>query len=88
MASSAIVPCPKDVWTKVATGVTKGRIEAICTPNVVKYYAAVPTGDPAPTEGEQDGRITNAAVVDGGVSVDLYCYPESTPCQIRTITIL
>ena len=86
--SSAIVDCTADVWTKVATGITKGRIEAIDCPGGVKYYAAVPTGDPAPAQGAQDGRITRAAVVDGGVSLDLYCYPEATPCQIRTITIL
>ena len=86
MASSAIVDCTEDVWTKVGTGITKGRIEAIDTPEVVKFYAVVPTGDPAPST--QDGRIMDAAVVDGGVSVDIYCYPESTPCQIRTITIL
>ena len=85
---SSIIACTEDVWTKVATGITKGRIEAIDAPDVVKFYAAVPTGDPAPAQGAQDGRITGAAVVDGVNSLDLYCYPETTPCQIRTVTIL
>ena len=84
----AITACTEDVWTKVATGITKGRIEAIDAPSVVKYYAAVPTGDPAPVPGAQDGRIISAAVLDGVISVDLYCYPEAAPCQINTVTIL
>ncbi len=84
----AIIACTGDTWTKVATGITKGRIEVIDCPGTVKYYAAVPTGDPAPALGAQDGRITGAAVVDGVISLDLYCYPESTPCQVRTVTIL
>ena len=82
------IACTEDVWTKVATGITKGRIEAIDAPRVVKFYAVVPTGDPAPAQGAQDGRITSAAVIDGSVSMDIYCYPVATPCQVRTVTIL
>lgn len=84
----SITACTADVWTKVATGITKGRIEVIDCPGTVKYYATLPTGDPAPAQGEQDGRLLGAAVVDGVNSLDLYCYPVTTPCQVRTITIL
>lgn len=83
-----ITACTADVWTKVATNIKKGRIESVDCPGVVKFYAAIPTAGPAPAQGEQDGRLMGAAVVDGIEGLDLYCYPVSTPCQINTVTIL
>ncbi len=88
MASSIITGCNPDVWTKVATNIKKGRIENVDCPGTVKYYAAVPTGDPAPVLGEQTGRLVSAAVVDGVDGLDLYYYPVGMSCQVRTITIL
>ena len=83
-----ITACTADIWTKVATNIKKGRIEAIDCPGMVKFYAVVPTGDPAPAQGEQTGRLMGAAVVDGVNGLDLYCYPVDMPCQINTVIIL
>lgn len=86
MANPAIVACPQDAWTKIATNVTTGTIHRkLKSPNLyLQTYRD--TGDAAPTTIADAVPILvggEQAEISASVSIDVYIYPVGAPGSVR-----
>jgi len=77
MANPQIIACPKDVWTKVASGVTGGQIYA--RNNLADYFITYRTAGftPAPPNGDvSEGVLMNktgvGTILSFAAAVDVY----------------
>ncbi len=78
MADPVAVPCPVNVYTKVAENVTGGTLVITDFEPSVYTWTYKMTGNPKPT----DSDLTNAAIMDNqqafgfAAAVDLYVRPQ------------
>ena len=86
MANPQIIACPKNVWTKVAEGVSTGNISINKWPSYedkiphsrITYLATHRvTGDPPPSnDNYNEGDIigNEGAIISDTLSIDVYIY--------------
>lgn len=86
MPSPAFIDCPKDAWTKVATGVVTGQVwRMISTERYLQTYRL--TGDAEPTEKEEgvaaflDGN--DRETISSAELIDVYLYSISENGRVR-----
>lgn len=85
MADPAVVACPKDVWTKVASAVTTGQIWILNTkPNVYRQTYRV-AGNPAPVGSVPEEKAFQGEVmqISAGVAIDVYLFPVGKDGSVR-----
>lgn len=86
MANPAIVACPVNVWTKVATNVTTGQVHIKDTRPGVYLHTYRMTGGAAPTAGDPsegvqfDGPSTPIAAA---AAIDVYIMPRNSAGAVR-----
>ncbi len=75
--------CPKDVWTKIATGVRRGNV-FIARLNITYLQAYVPTGQ-APPADDEDGipLISPGQKVRSPTDIDVYLYAKREDGKVR-----
>lgn len=87
MANPLKVPCPANVWTKVATGVTSGTVVKLdSTP--AKYLQTYRlTGETAPSDDTDAGILfefdKNSAEIGHNVSIDVYVKAVTAAGAVR-----
>lgn len=80
-----IIATPKDVWTKVATAVTAGRVWIKNTrPNYLQTYRV--TGGGAPTDLSEAVDLTDGALISSVDPIDVYVYSEGDDGSVRLDT--
>lgn len=88
MADPAIISCPKDVWTKVATAVTSGQIHKMKNKGVAYLQTyrdtggAVPTTDD-PTDGVEAFEGSFTENISASVAIDIYLMPLGKDGEVR-----
>lgn len=72
MADPLVVACPKDVWTKVATGVTTGvvHILSLKPDNYLQTYRV--TTNPAPTDLVDAVPFDTPLQISAAAAIDVY----------------
>lgn len=78
MADPVIVPCPADVWTKVATNVTAGQVHIKDTRPGDYLQTYRMTGGAAPDAGDPSevAKITGPfALIEATAGIDVYIMP-------------
>jgi hypothetical protein len=86
MANPAIVPCPANVWTKVATGVKVGNIWVKDRPKNGGYmmHTYRLTTDPAPANETESMPILDQGIrIDHSVLIDVYIYALHDAGSVR-----
>jgi len=84
MANPVIVNCPKDVWTKVATGISTGVIHMVSNKPREYKYTYRDTGGTAPTtRTNEEVRVVNRLVINSANLVDVYIMPISDDGVVR-----
>lgn len=83
MANPAIVACPADEWTKVATNAVSGTVYIIDrSPN--KYLQTYrETEDPAPTVTFGGVTLKDGAQISAVAGIDVYVYPMGKAGSVR-----
>lgn len=87
-----VVPCPKGVWTKVASSVTTGYIHTSVTDPIVFYHAWRQAGDSAPPDDKPfsvDGQVRLLVPVDeirSQFPIDVYIYASTRDGSVRIDT--
>lgn len=77
MASNpVVVPCPKDVWTKVADSVSIGKVDIDVLKPVYKITYRV-AGDPVPPDTDLDAILMKppGAEISADAAIDVYVKP-------------
>lgn len=85
MPNPTNVPCPADVWTKVATGVTNAIVKKInVRPNVYLETYRV-TLDPAPADNTGANPIdaSGELIVSSASAIDVYIQPVGAAGEVR-----
>lgn len=88
MADPVVVPCPADVWTKVATSVTTGRI--IKKINNVEYFGTYRlTGGSAPSSAGDGYRLDNEVTeinqkTTQPADIYIYCHGGAGSVEVWT----
>ena len=84
MADPAVVACPKDVWTKVATNVTSGAVHVLDTaPNVYKQTYR-DTGGAAPSDDtDAVNLIRPTDIISASSGIDVYIKPVGVAGSVR-----
>lgn len=82
MADPSVVACPKDVWTKVATGVTAGVIHILKTDTEYSQtYRA--TTNPAPTDLADAVPLNTPFQISAAAAIDVYIQPKGIDGSVR-----
>ena len=86
MPNPAIIPCPADAWTKVATNVTTGQIHrlSVALGNYLQTYRL--TGEAAPSvisEGVSAFVGGQSEVISNTEAIDIYIYPVRAAGSVR-----
>jgi hypothetical protein len=84
MADPALVACPADTWTKVATAVTYGKIWIRDTSPTVYRWTYRETGGAAPTV-LTDGQMFSGpeGKIDHTTAIDVYIWANNNPGQVE-----
>lgn len=78
MADPAVISCPVNTWTKVATNVSQGYVWKKQHQQLVWVWTQKDTGNPAPTDLTKAVYFTGeCAKIDSSVGIDVYMYPIS-----------
>lgn len=87
MANPVIVPCPVDVWTKVATNVTTGVIHIKDTKPGSYLQTYRMTGEAAPhnTDDLPEGVTINGPreAIEATAGIDVYIMPRGVAGSVR-----
>ncbi len=83
MPNPVKIECPKDEWTKIATGVTKGFVWLLnIEPQYLHTYRV--TSDPAPIDTDEAVVLSNPGLpINSSVSIDIYVYPQGKDGEVR-----
>lgn len=83
MANPVIVPCPVDVWTKVATNVTSGVIHILSkSPDVyTQTYRLTAAG--APADETESVPFDTPLQISAGAGIDVYIMPKGAAGSVR-----
>lgn len=82
MPNPAIVPCPADTWTKVATNVVVGVVYRLTGRKLYQTYRL--TGGAAPTDlTEAVDLVTPADVIESAQGIDVYIYSKGGAGSVR-----
>lgn len=79
------VPCPADVWTKVATNETNAIVKIMNTrPNIYLETYRI-TADPAPADNTGANPIdaSGELIVNSSVAIDVYIQPVGVAGEVR-----
>ena len=93
MAKPVFIDCTKNIWTKVATGVTTGQIHKKSEQPQEYLHTYRDTGGAAPPNTEA-GKEQGVPIFLNGVSelisatagIDIYVYPVSSDGKVRVDT--
>ena len=79
MADPVAVPCPKNVWTKVATNVTIGTfVKVSLAPELYRMTYVMTTGTkPADTDMSNAAVMQNIQPISFAAGVDIYINPTA-----------
>lgn len=82
------VPCPADVWTKVATSVSNAIVKIVkTTPNVyLETYRITAAAAPADNSGANPIDASGQLIVSSGELVDIYIQPVRKAGIVRVDT--
>jgi len=87
MADPAVVPCPADEWTKVATNVVQGLVTRLNSSPSVYKQTYRDTGGAAPTVLGIDAIPIFAEGISVPISatagIDVYIYPVGAAGSVR-----
>ena len=84
MANPAIVACPADVWTKVATNVQVGNIWILKKLNKGYLQTYRLAGEAAPTVTTEGIEIKEPGMaIDSSPGIDVYIYAKSGDGSVR-----
>jgi hypothetical protein len=83
MTNPAIVNCPKDIWTKVATNQTVGVIHILKTDPHAYYVTYRVTADPAPITLADSIPFTKSTPIAASAGSDYYIRPVGIDGQVR-----
>lgn len=90
MADPVIVPCPADVWTKVATNVTAGQVHIKDTRPGDYLQTYRMTGGAAPDAGDpsEGAKITGPfALIEATAGIDVYIMPLGAAGSVRVDSV-
>lgn len=86
MANPAVIPCPKDVWTKITTNVTTGQVHKLLKDPGIYLYTYRDTGESAPSDLTDavplfdEGNQVQISNISG---IDIYVYPKGSDGSVR-----
>ncbi len=85
MANPAVVDCPADTWTKVATAVKTGGVWIMDTGPSVYKHTYRDTGDSAPTDDTDaiDFEGRDYLPISSDVDIDVYIKPARKVGRVR-----
>lgn len=85
MADPVVVPCPKDVWTKVATGINTAIVKILnVRPNIyLETYRANTNPAPANNDGANPIDASRELIVNSSSLVDVYIQPVGADGEVR-----
>lgn len=86
MSDPAIISCPADSWTKIATNVTTGNVHRILKGPGSYLQTYRDTGNPAPTDLSDAVPIfeSGSQVPISNISgIDIYIYPVGKAGSVR-----
>ena len=83
MASPVVIACPKDTWTKVATGVTTGVVH-ILKIDPDKYHQTYrDTTGAAPTDLSDAVPFDTPLQMSAAAAIDVYIRPSGADGSVR-----
>ena len=83
MANPAIVSCPKNTWTKVATNVTAGQVK-VQDQSALYFETYRLTGNSAPTGiTELSGLHGKTITIAASAAIDVYIYCQRNDGLVR-----
>jgi hypothetical protein len=84
MANPAIVACPADTWTKVATNVQVGNVWLMNTNPALYLQTYRLTGEAAPTLKSEGVRVNQPGTdIDSSPGIDVYIYAVKNAGSVR-----
>lgn len=83
MADPAVVPCPADVWTKVATDQTSGVVHIISSEPNVYLQTYRDTGATAPTDKTGAVQFDSPLCISASLGIDVYIRPVGVAGSVR-----
>lgn len=82
MANPAVVDCPANVWTKVATNVTAIRLRLMLTRPALYSFTYVDTTGAGPSDLSQAVPVTGESLTFAAAA-DVYIYPHGAAGRVR-----
>lgn len=84
MANPAIIACPANAWTKVATNVQVGNVWLMNTDPGAYLQTYRLTGEAAPTEKSEGVRVERPGMaIDSSPGIDVYIYAIGQAGSVR-----